>query len=103
MYTKLNASRSYVYAVARACDKGRISRRVSLLHVELVGCMQLTDVLQDCAGAILYSTEKAIEVCIEAQQCFGGNGYINGELQAQPLLMKLSSTDILFQTTPSVA
>ncbi|KAL1732532.1 acyl-CoA dehydrogenase/oxidase [Schizophyllum commune] len=58
MYTKLNASRSYVYAVARACDKGRISRR-------------------DCAGAILYSTEKAIEVCIEAQQCFGGNGYIN--------------------------
>ncbi|KAL1691326.1 acyl-CoA dehydrogenase/oxidase [Schizophyllum commune] len=58
MYTKLNASRSYVYAVARACDNGRISRR-------------------DCAGAILYSTEKAIEVCIEAQQCFGGNGYIN--------------------------
>lgn len=30
MYTKLNASRSYVYAVARACDKGKISRRVSL-------------------------------------------------------------------------
>ncbi|KAL1709603.1 acyl-CoA dehydrogenase/oxidase [Schizophyllum commune] len=58
MYTKLNASRSYVYAVARACDKGRIMCR-------------------DCAGAILYSTEKAIEVCIEAQQCFGGNGYIN--------------------------
>ncbi|KAI0053901.1 acyl-CoA dehydrogenase NM domain-like protein [Auriscalpium vulgare] len=58
MYTKLNASRSYVYAVARACDQGRISRK-------------------DCAGAILYSTEKAIEVALEGMQCLGGNGYIN--------------------------
>jgi len=58
MYTKLNASRSYVYAVARACDRGQISRR-------------------DCAGAILYSTEKAVEVALEAMQCLGGNGYIN--------------------------
>jgi len=58
MYTKMNASRSYVYAVARACDAGNVSRR-------------------DCAGAILYSTEKSIEVALEAQQCLGGNGYIN--------------------------
>jgi len=58
MYTKLNSSRAYVYAVARACDNGQISRR-------------------DCAGAILYSTERAIEVAIEAMQCLGGNGYIN--------------------------
>ncbi|KIJ69158.1 hypothetical protein HYDPIDRAFT_79452 [Hydnomerulius pinastri MD-312] len=58
MYTKINASRSYVYAVARACDQGHISRR-------------------DCAGAILYSTEKAIEVAMEGMQCLGGNGYIN--------------------------
>ncbi|KAJ7137808.1 acyl-CoA dehydrogenase NM domain-like protein [Mycena epipterygia] len=58
MYTNLNASRSYVYAVARACDQGKISRR-------------------DCAGAILYSTEKAIEVAVEAMQSLGGNGYIN--------------------------
>ncbi|CAK5265155.1 unnamed protein product [Mycena citricolor] len=58
MYTNLNASRSYVYAVARACDQGKISRR-------------------DCAGAILYSTEKAIQVALEAQQALGGNGYIN--------------------------
>jgi len=58
MYTKLNASRSYVYAVARACDRGKISRR-------------------DCAGAILYSTEKAVEVALEGMQCLGGNGYIN--------------------------
>lgn len=58
MYTNLNASRAYVYAVAKACDQGKISRR-------------------DCAGAILYSTEKAVDVTQEAMQCFGGNGYIN--------------------------
>ncbi|KAH8099545.1 acyl-CoA dehydrogenase NM domain-like protein [Cristinia sonorae] len=58
MYTSLNASRSYVYAVARACDAGHVSRR-------------------DCAGAILYSTDKSIEVAMEAMQCLGGNGYIN--------------------------
>ncbi|POW16165.1 hypothetical protein PSHT_06790 [Puccinia striiformis] len=45
MYTKLNASRSYVYAVGRACDLGQISRR-------------------DCAGAILYSSDRALEVAI---------------------------------------
>ena len=59
MYTKLSASRSLVYAVARACDSGHVSRR-------------------DCAGAILYSTEKAVEVALEAMQCLGGNGYTNG-------------------------
>jgi len=58
MYTKLNASRSYVYAVARACDKGNVSRR-------------------DCAGAILYSSDRAVEVALDAMQCLGGNGYIN--------------------------
>jgi len=58
MYTKLSASRSYVYAVARACDNGNISRR-------------------DCAGAILYSSDRAVEVAIDAMQSLGGNGYIN--------------------------
>jgi len=58
MYTKLAASRSLVYAVARSCDNGHVSRR-------------------DCAGAILYSTEKAVEVALEAMQSLGGNGYIN--------------------------
>ncbi|KIY50729.1 acyl-CoA dehydrogenase NM domain-like protein [Fistulina hepatica ATCC 64428] len=58
MYTNLTASRAYVYAIARACDRGEISRT-------------------DCAGAILYSTEKAVNVAMEAMQCFGGNGYIN--------------------------
>lgn len=58
MYTKLGASRSYVYAVGRACDNGAISRR-------------------DCAGAILYSSDRAVEVTMDAMQCLGGNGYIN--------------------------
>ncbi|KAF9903000.1 hypothetical protein EC991_004296 [Linnemannia zychae] len=58
MYTKLNASRAYVYAVARACDNGHSSNR-------------------DCAGVILYSAERATEVALDAIQCLGGNGYIN--------------------------
>ncbi|KAK8844707.1 hypothetical protein IAR55_006556 [Kwoniella newhampshirensis] len=58
MYTKLSASRAYVYAVARACDQGKTSRK-------------------DCAGAILYSSDRAVEVALEAQQCLGGNGYVN--------------------------
>ncbi|OZJ03449.1 Isovaleryl-CoA dehydrogenase, mitochondrial [Bifiguratus adelaidae] len=58
MYTKLNASRAYVYAVARACDRGEISNK-------------------DCAGVILYSAERATEVALDAIQCLGGNGYIN--------------------------
>ncbi|KAJ1878236.1 hypothetical protein H4R99_005690 [Coemansia sp. RSA 1722] len=58
MYTKLNASRAYVYAVARACDQGKVSNK-------------------DCAGVILYSAERATEVALDAIQCLGGNGYIN--------------------------
>ena len=59
LYPPRAASRFLVYAVGRACDSGHVSRR-------------------DCAGAILYSTEKAVEVTPEAMQCLGGNGYING-------------------------
>lgn len=58
MYTKLNASRAYVYAVGRACDSGQVSNK-------------------DCAGAILYAAERATEVALDAIQCLGGNGYIN--------------------------
>ena len=58
MYTTLNACRAYVYAVARACDKGQASRK-------------------DAAGAILYTAEKATWMALEAIQCLGGNGYIN--------------------------
>ncbi|WP_137389321.1 isovaleryl-CoA dehydrogenase [Rhodoligotrophos defluvii] len=58
MYTTLNAARAYVYAVARACDRGQTTRK-------------------DAAGAILFAAEKATWVALEAIQCLGGNGYIN--------------------------
>jgi len=58
MYTTMNACRAYVYAVGRACDDGRTTRR-------------------DAAGAILYAAEKATWMAGEAIQCLGGNGYIN--------------------------
>ncbi|TKY90344.1 hypothetical protein EX895_000342 [Sporisorium graminicola] len=58
MYTKLNAARSYVYAVGRACDAGKISRR-------------------DCAGSILYSSDRCVEITTDAMQMCGGNGYTN--------------------------
>jgi len=58
MYTNMNACRAYVYAVARACDSGKVTR-------------------QDAAGAILYAAEKATLVTLDAIQLLGGNGYIN--------------------------
>lgn len=58
MYTELNACRSYVYAVAAACDRGETTRK-------------------DAAGCILYSAEKATQMALQAIQCLGGNGYIN--------------------------
>ena len=58
MYTTMNASRAYVYAVARACDRGETTRK-------------------DAAGAILYAAEKATWMALEAIQCLGGNGYTN--------------------------
>lgn len=58
MYTDLNASRSYLYAVAKACDQGMVSRK-------------------DAAGVILYTAEKATQMALQAIQTLGGNGYIN--------------------------
>jgi len=58
MYTSLNACRAYVYAVNKACDRGRTTRK-------------------DAAGAILYAAEKATQVALDAIQLLGGNGYIN--------------------------
>ena len=58
MYTAMNASRAYVYAVARACDRGETSRK-------------------DAAGAILFAAEKATWMALEAIQALGGNGYVN--------------------------
>jgi isovaleryl-CoA dehydrogenase len=58
MYVALSTSRAYVYAVAKACDAGRTTRK-------------------DAAGAILYAAESATRVALEAIQALGGNGYIN--------------------------
>ncbi len=58
MYTSLNACRAYVYAVARACDNGRTSRK-------------------DAAGALLFAAEHATKTALDAIQLLGGNGYIN--------------------------
>jgi len=58
MYTSLNASRAYLYNVAKACDNNLINRK-------------------DAASVILYCSENATKMALEAIQCLGGNGYIN--------------------------
>ncbi|MBX9593567.1 MAG: isovaleryl-CoA dehydrogenase [Roseomonas sp.] len=58
MYTQLNACRAYVYAVAKACDRGKTTRK-------------------DAAGAILFAAEAATKAALDAIQILGGNGYIN--------------------------
>ena len=58
MYTTMNATKAYVYAVAKACDRGETTRK-------------------DAAGAILYAAEKATWMALEAIQALGGMGYIN--------------------------
>jgi isovaleryl-CoA dehydrogenase len=58
MYVQANAARAYVYAVAKACDRGETTR-------------------EDAAGAILYAAEGATKIALDAIQLLGGNGYIN--------------------------
>lgn len=58
MYTTLNASRAYLYTVAKACDRGESTRK-------------------DAAGVILYCAEAATQMALDAIQILGGNGYIN--------------------------
>jgi isovaleryl-CoA dehydrogenase len=58
MYTTMNAAKAYVYAVAAACDRGGGARK-------------------DAAGAILFASEKATWMALEAIQCLGGMGYMN--------------------------
>jgi len=58
MYTNMNASRAYLYAVAQACGRpGKVRK--------------------DAAGAILFAAEKATQMALDAIQILGGNGYIN--------------------------
>ena len=58
MYVTMNASKAYVYAVAKACDRGLTTR-------------------EDAAGAILYAAERATQVALDAIQILGGAGYTN--------------------------
>ena len=58
MYTTMNATKAYVYAVAQACDRGETTRK-------------------DAAGAILYAAEKATWMALEAVQALGGMGYVS--------------------------
>jgi isovaleryl-CoA dehydrogenase len=58
MYVLMNAAKSYVYSVARACDRGETTR-------------------EDAAGAILFAAEGATKIALDAIQLLGGNGYIN--------------------------
>lgn len=58
MYTIMNSSRAYVYAVAAACDRGEVTR-------------------QDAAGCVLIASEKAMEQSVQAVQAMGGAGYMN--------------------------
>jgi isovaleryl-CoA dehydrogenase len=58
MYAELGASRAYLYAVAKACDRGEATRK-------------------DAAAVILYTAEKATQMALQAIQILGGNGYTN--------------------------
>ena len=74
MYVALNSTRSYVYAVARACDAGRATRH-------------------DAAGAILLASENAVKVALEAIQALGGAGYTR-DFPAERLLRDAKLYDI---------
>ena len=58
MYTKLNSARAYTYEVAKACDRGEVTR-------------------QDAAGCVLYASEEAMTVAHQAVQAMGGAGFMN--------------------------
>lgn len=58
MYTAMNSSRAYVYEVAKACDRGEVTR-------------------QDAAACVLYASEEAMKVAHQAVQAMGGMGFMN--------------------------
>ncbi len=58
MYTAMNSSRAYVYAVAGGCDRGEVTR-------------------QDAAACVLYASEQAMQQSVQAVQAMGGAGYLN--------------------------
>lgn len=76
MYVTLSTARSYVYAVAAACDRGETTRK-------------------DAAGCVLYASERATQIALDAIQMLGGNGYINdyptGRLLRDAKLMEIGA------------
>lgn len=58
MYTAMNSARAYVYEVARACDRGTVTR-------------------QDAAACCLYASEEAMKQAHQAVQAMGGAGFLN--------------------------
>jgi isovaleryl-CoA dehydrogenase len=76
MYTAMNSARAYVYAVAAACDRGKVTR-------------------QDAAACCLYASEQATQQALQAIQALGGNGYINdyptGRLLRDAKLMEIGA------------
>ena len=58
MYTNMNSARAYVYEVAKACDRGEVTR-------------------QDAAACVLYASEEAMTVAHQAVQAMGGMGFMN--------------------------
>ena len=79
MYVTLNAAKAYVYAVAKAIDRGETTR-------------------EDAAGAILYAAERATWMTLETIQILGGNGYINdfpaGRLVARRQAFRRSASSL---------
>ena len=57
MYTAMNSARAYVYEVAKACDRGAVTR-------------------QDAAACVLYASEQAMQVAHQAVQALGGAGFL---------------------------
>lgn len=58
MYTAMNSARAYVYEVAKACDRGDVTR-------------------QDAAACCLYASEEAMKQAHQAVQAMGGAGFLN--------------------------
>lgn len=58
MYTAMNSARAYVYEVAKACDRGEVTR-------------------QDAAACVLYASEEAMKQAHQAVQAMGGSGFMN--------------------------
>ena len=58
MYTAMNSARAYVYEVAKACDRGDVTRA-------------------DAAACCLYASEEAMKQAHQAVQAMGGAGYLS--------------------------